>query len=129
MKRWKFIGADGKPTGRTMGGCSRAFAEANALAGETIVEIAPSEHEVTPPDVLAKRRILGVEALAGPRAVREALLAVLPAGPERDRLKAHDDLIAKLRADVQANTVANVALGQVVGSGKAEPVGPPAVGK
>lgn len=38
------------------------------------------------------------EKLSGPRAVREALLVLLPAGPERDRLSAIEDQIKASRA-------------------------------
>lgn len=59
-------------------------------------EVVEREHKAE----AARRAITEVEAIAQPRAVRDALLTLLPDGPEKTRLKAIEDAIAERRKDL-----------------------------
>ncbi len=128
---WSFYDlATGRLIGKRLHGGDKEFAQANApigcapLAGAhdwktKRVDLATLEvvdGAVTQPqaerDILdrveAQFAIRAIEQTSGPRAVREALLLVLPVGPERDRLKSSDDSIAQLRPLLSAKVVPTV---------------------
>jgi hypothetical protein len=104
MKKYRLVSIDTREVLPRILKCSEKQLATNVPAGYEAVETIGTED--TPPLAERKfeselhRRIAAIEEKAGPRAVREALLVLLPDGAVKQRLQEFETEIAEHRKEL-----------------------------